>query len=169
MVIQLNRRGTVDSDIWYLHLAEKTMVRSYHLLDYECTPPCQNAATFTSADCRRTRIETCSVRRSRADRTWRRKASAGSCCNPTWADCQSFADDLVTERGIVMGGWYYIREATAAIGGAVARLGALLLCLYLGESSAGCAPVSLSAECMMAQRGRAERVAYRLLRTCIHI
>ena len=171
------------------------------------------------------------------------KSLRGSCCNPTWAVCRakSFADDLVTERGIVNGrvapcydplrlslrlqicpigspegdsisGWYYIREATAASGGAVASLGALLLCLYLGESSAGCATVcdmhsphisklccvsqwqpasqpasqpldicarprfasvhdgarwldpSLSAECMMAQR-----VAYRLLRTCIHI
>ena len=75
---------------------------------------------------------------------------------------KSFADDLVTERGIVNGrvapcydplrlsfrlqicptsGWCYIREATAASGGAVASLEALLLCLYLGESSAGCATV----------------------------
>ena len=88
----------------------------------------------------------------------------GSCCNPTWAVCRakSFADDLVTERGIVNGrvapcydplrlslrleicppsGWCYIREATAASCGAVASLEALLLCLYLGESSAGCATV----------------------------
>jgi len=28
-------RGTADSDNWHLHLAEKPMVRSYHLLDYD--------------------------------------------------------------------------------------------------------------------------------------
>ena len=92
------------------------------------------------------------------------KSLCGSCCNPTWAVCRakSFAADLVTERGIVNGrvapcydplrlslrleicppsGWCYIREATAASGGAVASLEALLLCLYLGESSADCATV----------------------------
>ena len=92
------------------------------------------------------------------------KSLCGSCCNPTWVVCRakSFAADLVTERGIVNGrvapgydplrlslrleicppsGWCYIREATAASCGAVASLEALLLCLYLGESSAGCATV----------------------------
>ena len=45
--------------------------------------PHQNAMTFTSADCRRTRMRTCSVRSSCAGRLWRRKASQNSCCNPT--------------------------------------------------------------------------------------
>ncbi|CAH3021054.1 unnamed protein product [Porites evermanni] len=34
-VILLSTRGTADSDNWHLHLPEKTMVRSYHLLDYD--------------------------------------------------------------------------------------------------------------------------------------
>ncbi|POG68062.1 hypothetical protein GLOIN_2v1459882, partial [Rhizophagus irregularis DAOM 181602=DAOM 197198] len=33
-VIQLSTRGTVDSDIWFMHLPERIMVRSYHPLDY---------------------------------------------------------------------------------------------------------------------------------------
>ncbi|CAH3187615.1 unnamed protein product [Porites lobata] len=35
IVILLSTRGTADSDNWHLHLPEKTMVRSYHLLDYD--------------------------------------------------------------------------------------------------------------------------------------
>ena len=67
------------------------------------------------------------MRRSRADRTWRRKASAGSCCNPTWADCQSFADELVTERGIVnvrVGTCYYpLRLLSHRMGFVIGRVG----------------------------------------------
>ena len=50
-------------------------------------------------------IGTCSVRRSIAGRFGRRKASQSSCYNLTQAVCRakSFADDLVTERGIVNG------------------------------------------------------------------
>ena len=35
IVILLSTRGTADSDNWHLHLLEKAMVRSYHLLDYD--------------------------------------------------------------------------------------------------------------------------------------
>ncbi len=35
IVILLSTRGTADSDNWLMHLPEKTMVRSYHLLDYD--------------------------------------------------------------------------------------------------------------------------------------
>ncbi|KXN87156.1 hypothetical protein AN958_09142, partial [Leucoagaricus sp. SymC.cos] len=34
IVIELSMRGTIHSDIWYLHLSDQTMVQSYHLLDY---------------------------------------------------------------------------------------------------------------------------------------
>ncbi|KAF9502896.1 hypothetical protein BS47DRAFT_1310534, partial [Hydnum rufescens UP504] len=33
-VIELSTRGTVHSDIWYLRLSDRAMLRSYHLLDY---------------------------------------------------------------------------------------------------------------------------------------
>ena len=35
IVILLSTRGTADSDNWHLHLLEKALVRSYHLLDYD--------------------------------------------------------------------------------------------------------------------------------------
>ena len=36
--ILLSTTGTADSDIWFVCLADKTMVRSYHLTDYDRTP-----------------------------------------------------------------------------------------------------------------------------------
>ena len=35
IVIQLSTRGTVDSDNWYLRLAEQPLARSYHPSDYD--------------------------------------------------------------------------------------------------------------------------------------
>ena len=42
MVILLSTRGTAGSDIWFMCLAEKPMVRSYHLRAYDWTPLSQN-------------------------------------------------------------------------------------------------------------------------------
>ncbi len=42
MVILLSTRGTAGSDIWFMCLAEKPMVRSYHLGAYDWTPLSQN-------------------------------------------------------------------------------------------------------------------------------
>ena len=44
MVILLSTRGTAGSDIWYMCLADKPMVRGYHLRDYDWTPLSQNPA-----------------------------------------------------------------------------------------------------------------------------
>ncbi|KAI8575047.1 hypothetical protein K450DRAFT_181304, partial [Umbelopsis ramanniana AG] len=33
-VIEVSTRGTLHSHNWYLRLSEKTMPRSYHVLDY---------------------------------------------------------------------------------------------------------------------------------------
>ena len=44
MVILLSTRGTAGSDIWFMCLAEKPMVRGYHLRDYDWTPLSQNPA-----------------------------------------------------------------------------------------------------------------------------
>ena len=35
LIIFLSTRGTADSDIWFMCLADKPMVRSYHLTDYD--------------------------------------------------------------------------------------------------------------------------------------
>ena len=35
MVILLSTRGTAGSDIWFMCLADKPMVRGYHLTDYD--------------------------------------------------------------------------------------------------------------------------------------
>ena len=35
IVIMLSTRGTAGSDIWFMCLAERPMVRSYHLMDYD--------------------------------------------------------------------------------------------------------------------------------------
>ena len=42
MVILLSTRGTAGSDIWFMCLADKPMVRGYHLRDYDWTPLSQN-------------------------------------------------------------------------------------------------------------------------------
>ena len=42
MVILLSTRGTAGSDIWFMCLAEKPMVRSYHLGANDWTPLSQN-------------------------------------------------------------------------------------------------------------------------------
>ena len=44
MVILPSTRGTVGSDNWFMCLAEKPMVRGYHLKDYDWTPLSQNPA-----------------------------------------------------------------------------------------------------------------------------
>ena len=44
MVILLSTRGTAGSDIWFMCLADKPMVRGYHLRDYDWTPLSQNLA-----------------------------------------------------------------------------------------------------------------------------
>ena len=44
MVILLSTRGTAGSDIWFMCLADKPMVRGYHLRDYDWTPLSQNPA-----------------------------------------------------------------------------------------------------------------------------
>ena len=44
MVILLSTRGTAGSDIWFMCLPDKAMVRSYHLRDYDWTPLSQNLA-----------------------------------------------------------------------------------------------------------------------------
>ena len=44
MVILLSTRGTAGSDIWFMCLADKPMVRGYHLRDYDWTPLNQNPA-----------------------------------------------------------------------------------------------------------------------------
>jgi len=57
MVILLSTRGTAGSDIWFTCLADKPMVRRYHLRDYDWTPlsqnPVQKIATIPSAPRRR--------------------------------------------------------------------------------------------------------------------
>ena len=44
IVILFSTRGTADSDIWFMCLADKPMMRSYHLRDYDWTPLSQNPA-----------------------------------------------------------------------------------------------------------------------------
>ena len=44
IVILLSTRGTAGSDIWFMCLADKPMVRGYHLTDYDWTPLSQNPA-----------------------------------------------------------------------------------------------------------------------------
>ena len=34
-VIEVSTRGTLRSDTWYMWLAEKPILRSYHLFDYD--------------------------------------------------------------------------------------------------------------------------------------
>ena len=34
-VIEVSTRGTLRSDFWLMWLAEKLIIRSYHLLDYD--------------------------------------------------------------------------------------------------------------------------------------
>jgi len=56
MVILLCTRGTAGSDIWFTRLADKPMVRSYHLRDYQFSSyashlfvPCKHAPSASSA------------------------------------------------------------------------------------------------------------------------
>ena len=54
IVILLSTRGIADSDIWFMCLADKPMVRRYHLTDYDWTPlsqiPACNAAMNSCPD-----------------------------------------------------------------------------------------------------------------------
>ena len=94
-VILLSMRGTADSDNWHLHLAEKPMVRSYHLLDYDWMQwwlPLDNL--------RRMRIEGSPLLCPNVPRG-RKTSKALTSSNSKISRDKSFADDLNKEGGIV--------------------------------------------------------------------
>ena len=117
MVILLSTRGTAGSDIWFMCLADKPMVRSYHLRDYDWTPLSQNPVqkcddTVSASDGERQRYTQADrFRRLRwlshsttapggHRRTWPR-AEASTHHIRRWG-AKSFVDDLVLSRGVVL-------------------------------------------------------------------
>ena len=115
-VILLSTRGTAGSDIWFMCLADKPMVRGYHLRDYDWTPLSQNLAQIyndilcTSAlggndKCRRTRVSGVGSGTATAtDHTHSSVISSGdqNDIHPRQGrSVKSFVDDLVLGRGVV--------------------------------------------------------------------
>ena len=117
MVILLSTRGTAGSDIWFMCLADKPMVRGYHLRDYDWTPlsqnPVQTRATIPFAPAR-LQAEICAgrpisapaVAMPRNDGSCRALTVAPACRSDTdrarRAGAKSFVDDLVLSRGVVL-------------------------------------------------------------------
>ena len=124
MVILLSTRGTAGSDIWFMCLADRPMVRSYHLGDYDWTPLSQNPAQKCDDTVSASELGGPNTRASRA-RGWgqlllspgssvgvahveaavtgRGMARPGAVSYPShqhWG-AKSFVDDLAGSRGVV--------------------------------------------------------------------
>ena len=117
MVILLSTRGTAGSDIWFMCLADKPMVRGYHLTDYDWTPLSQNpaqtcddtvsASASGGSDIRGSTAFRRPRWRSHSDTAVSRLGSAGRSGRKYTHPMQrrgakSFVDDLVLSRGVVL-------------------------------------------------------------------
>ena len=122
MVILLSTRGTAGSDIWFMCLADKPMVRGYHLRDYDWTPLSQNpvqkmwldtasapplaAKRHTIIATRKRPISASAVAKPQHDGSWRTLTNAFACRSDSYhirrRGARSFVDDLVLSRGVVL-------------------------------------------------------------------
>ena len=116
MVILLSTRGTAGSDIWYMCLADKPMVRGYHLRDYDWTPLSQNpaqkcngtvcASALGGNDNVGRPISAPTVVKPPQHGSYRRLNLAGDCrsdIHPMQCrGAKSFVDDLGLSRGVVL-------------------------------------------------------------------
>ncbi len=111
MVILLSTRGTAGSDIWFMCLADKPMVRGYHLRDYDWTPLSQNPAQKCND------AVSASALGGKNTPSLREWMSLGVCLFSVadWCDgwtsdthpmqcrgAKSFVDDLGLSRGVVL-------------------------------------------------------------------
>jgi hypothetical protein len=118
MVILLSTRGTAGSDIWFMCLADKPMVRGYHLRDYDWTPlsqnPVQTSWRYSQRLLRREAtiyerrpISARSVAKPQHDGSLRAPTNAPACRSDSYQmmrrrGAKSFVDDLVLSRGVVL-------------------------------------------------------------------
>ena len=108
-VILFSTRGTADSDIWFMCLADKPMVRSYHLTDYDWTPLSQNPAwkaTMHSCPAGDGHSKTAVglLLEPISDLTRARQGPLPSWCILLFErrGAKSFANDVVEDRGVVI-------------------------------------------------------------------